>query len=1443
MFAVASIIGIVVATLFITQVVLSVSFKKKTTKTSAKETTAATDDSKNTWNEFQKGASEAASSGGDIVSGVSTSIGSIAGICSISIIFAIFSLLVLTALGIGIVSFGNEVSESFDQSFTEVWPPFYRKIVLGVIDPIISIAKLIVPISNSMTGSWRIIRSNALNQAIDCPDIDGISLALNLRSSILYLLGSFVNWILSFGGIDFDLYTPLTYFQDALKDILPVISCWCEATNLIERILTDVITSHQIAAIIDRVINTAINFTKDLLGTILNLFRAFGQSLFSGGNFMQIFGEFYWEPNRAPTLERTIRSIGQLNARICDWLDDIIVSIGTNMFNLNENEVPRLFGIFGNYAESLILDLNVIIDAMTKPLRYFSLLGTRYDDVLWDKSRPVALRSQILFGEALEKAYNASSLTEDLFITSSLPLDRLSIYAAAVKAQKLLNFTGCMSHEFLDVTTSLFEMFVRAIIATFHERLIGGDYSAYFRDPPFVDAIDIGLNSSTRFAECTAGFYSEIDDELGALVNETGHVIVAIIQPFVELHRQWEDRKNFWNSTLFHDLVDNAFFELDGLAIATGNFIRQFAFINNTIVDPDADCLTRDPHNEQVPPGTSPDIEDWESFYPWYVDPFCCLGGAFEEFLRLFFGFFEGVTKAVIAFVLAPTIAEGFVESFQPGGPLDLRVEFIPMVDFLLRDLFRYSCIKFGIGRAIAEAYFNSPPMPCGSGGDSFWEVSVEASTGLIRTPFKVIFGGAAEIWSWMVELAKGSSCNEACWCTRLRAFYVTTGGEMTDWIADILDLIACLFGVKLQILSNLTDWATSLRNIAGSTGSLATGNFFCLFADFFVTIWDLFQCWASGGGFVKCIVNTIVVAVNDLLDAVIDCLKAAWPELKSVTLCIPTQLWKWTQALFGNAKCLFKKDTPCPKLLNYMKTCRFVIPAECGVGSLDLTTGSVGATYEELQTESYTRIISNCDIYPYLSDEWLACIASATNTETAILTRYVEVDRIVKKEQKISDISGNLSTTLDVGDYFGRSVSCIGDLDRDGHSDLAVGAPGDDDGGTDRGAVYILFMTPVGRIKSEAKISNLGGLSDSDFFGYSVTSLGDLNDDGNTDIAVGAYKNDDGGTDRGAVWIIFLTQFGGVSSSQIISDIAGNFSGSLFNQDWFGYALASLGDLDGDGITDLAVGSVLDGPNDKGSIWILFLNRDGTVSSNQQIGNSMGGFNGNLANTAYFGASIARIGDLNADGVEDIVVGATGDNAGGARKGAIWFLFMNPDGTVNDNLLGRKISGTTWNLENYLDTYDRFGSSVAGLGDLDGDDIPDIAVGAYTDDDGGTDSGSIYIIFMYSDGTMKDISKISSTQGGFQGQLSIGGQFGAGVTAIGDLDHDSVVDIAVGAWNDNDGGTDNGAVHIIFLGGETTRFRKAGDSVHNEAKISSLSGGFLEQLITKTYLDVLLLG
>jgi hypothetical protein len=414
------------------------------------------------------------------------------------------------------------------------------------------------------------------------------------------------------------------------------------------------------------------------------------------------------------------------------------------------------------------------------------------------------------------------------------------------------------------------------------------------------------------------------------------------------------------------------------------------------------------------------------------------------------------------------------------------------------------------------------------------------------------------------------------------------------------------------------------------------------------------------------------------------------------------------------------------------------------------------------------------------------------------------DVNVTVGDEEKISATSGNFNGNLDNGDAFGSAVADLGDLEADGVRDLAVGAPFDDDGGNDRGAVWILFMDDNGRVDQDQKISDTAGdfggdLDDGDLFGSALAGIGDLDGDGALDLAVGAPGGDEKGADRGEVWILLLDAEGKVRDEQKIADSTGGFGGNLDDGDLFGSSIADIGDINDDGVNDLAVGAPNDddGAGNTGAVWILFMEMDGTVADWQKISRREGGFSGNLDSDDHFGAALAGIGDLDNDGTPDLVVGAPGGDDRGTDRGEIWVLFLDPDGKVRDE---QKITEREGGFDGNLDDNDAFGSAIADVGDLNDDGIPDLAVGAPNDDDGADNAGAFWILMMDTDGRVAAWQKVSNSAGGFSGNLEVDDHFGAAIAGIADLDNGGLEDMAVGAPGDGDGGADKGAVWILFM-------------------------------------------
>ena len=176
---------------------------------------------------------------------------------------------------------------------------------------------------------------------------------------------------------------------------------------------------------------------------------------------------------------------------------------------------------------------------------------------------------------------------------------------------------------------------------------------------------------------------------------------------------------------------------------------------------------------------------------------------------------------------------------------------------------------------------------------------------------------------------------------------------------------------------------------------------------------------------------------------------------------------------------------------------------------------------------------------------------------------------------------------------------------------------------------------------------------------------------------------------------------------SQKISLLYGNFLGDLEQGVFFGTSVSSI-DLDGDDVPDLAVGARGDDGGSQGAltgaVWILFMNRNGTVKKHQKISQTEGNLNVNLDALGLFGSSVDWISDFDGDGIPDLAVGSP-------LSGKIWVLMMHRNGTVkNYQTIIDEDSGILHSSGQFTS---RFGQSVKWIGDIDGDGVIDIAVGA----------------------------------------------------------------------------------------------------------------------------------
>lgn len=310
-------------------------------------------------------------------------------------------------------------------------------------------------------------------------------------------------------------------------------------------------------------------------------------------------------------------------------------------------------------------------------------------------------------------------------------------------------------------------------------------------------------------------------------------------------------------------------------------------------------------------------------------------------------------------------------------------------------------------------------------------------------------------------------------------------------------------------------------------------------------------------------------------------------------------------------------------------------------------------------------------------------------------------------------------------GHAFGWSVANVGDLNDDGIDDIAVGAPFFSG---QRGSLWFLFLDADGQVIGERRLSDtttgFGSIGSGNNFGASITNIGDIDGNGYEDIAVGSPYNNASTSQNGSVYILLLEKNGKVKSQSRINDNNPLFQTTHYS---FGNSVTLIGDIDGDGNSDLAVGE----PFGSNRLWVLFLNSNGTLKGVQEIGTGKGGFTDSLNSGSLFGHSVTNLRDMDGDGVNDIAVGESGyvyPDSIGNLFGRVWVLFLNSNGTVKNNIpIGNGIGGFTGNVKNL----DRFGWSVSRLPDLDGDSVPELAVGSTNSNLAPSGLGAVYILYL----------------------------------------------------------------------------------------------------------------
>ncbi|WP_167855723.1 malectin domain-containing carbohydrate-binding protein [Hymenobacter fodinae] len=284
-----------------------------------------------------------------------------------------------------------------------------------------------------------------------------------------------------------------------------------------------------------------------------------------------------------------------------------------------------------------------------------------------------------------------------------------------------------------------------------------------------------------------------------------------------------------------------------------------------------------------------------------------------------------------------------------------------------------------------------------------------------------------------------------------------------------------------------------------------------------------------------------------------------------------------------------------------------------------------------------------------------------------------------------------------------------------------------------DTGATYPVTIDPV----ATTPFATLIGEASATSFGYAVSSAGDVNGDGFDDVIVGAYVQN-----RAYVYYGGQTGLTTNTSSRLTNDVGGNF----------GYSVSGAGDINGDGYDDVLVGAPVEG-----KAYVYYGSRTGLTGS---VGTTLVGEIGSTS----FGFSVAGAGDVNHDGLADVVVGAEAYNRGQGRAYVFYGTRSGLGTTVAAASASMVLTGEA--------IFTGFGYSVAGAGDVNHDGFSDIIVGAYAYN---SFQGRAYLFLGSSTGTSPTASSVLTGQATFS-------NFGSSVAGAGDVNGDGYADVLVGA-------------------------------------------------------------